>query len=781
MLKRVVRLGAEHVSADHVLAQAGTADVRSRLAVERLMYAQRLFRTGPVFVQNLVQKEFEATAGSWLHGLRADLCWLTAVLPDCLPSHWQRDMSDLFEHWQDSSRSWSALVKRAWRTHVLQNHIMSDARQLHGAVFRSLRTAGATFPPAASPWEDGGEAFVCFCNKQFASKRGLLAHQRKVHAIFFVERPFLQGCTCLHCGKYLWTTQRLQQHLAYIPKRLGYNPCFQALKDQARQVPYERAGADCVGLFAGLSRREALVTQGPCCDPTPVLERQLIRLQTELASCQASLQFPFQPADPLGLGAKLGDLLSHVTTQWFERHVDLDESLRPRAHLIDAWIDVLYAGGQESEDDLDPWLEFVFLTWGEHWLPDVLDAFEDGILSREIDEAFAEFASQLDRYQTLARIAHLEHAIQMCQRAEPEPHRSPSGGHVAKHPKISSKVQQNVPRPFADQTSWQQDIRAMRFLDLPPDQSVPKLTLADGNEVFLVVHLFSGRRRKFDIHHHLYDLAGVRSLPILVLWLDTAVSLEYGNLALDAPSWRWLQHVYQAGVVAATIIGSPCETFSEARFMEPPEGVAQGRWPRPLRSAACLLGLEGLSLRELRQCHLGGNFFQQGALTLSFHMAFGGMFISEHPAQPSDPSRPSIWSSALIQVLLQHPEAKLSTVPQFLWGATAVKPTGLLHFRLPHFCRDLYSKADPHAVRPQVAAIGRDETGRFRTAQHKEYPDRFCCGIATALISALSHAERSGMTRGVVVPPSLLRWTQEAAQASTVISLDTWLPDYQGT
>eukprot|EP00435_Cladocopium_sp_Y103_P066007 s750_g28.t1 len=733
MLKRVVRLGAEHVSADHVLAKAGTADVRSRLAVERLLYAQRLFRTGPVFVQNLVQKEFEATAGSWLHGLQADLRWLVDVVPDCLPPNWQNDMSDLFEHWQDSHNTWDALIKRAWRIHVLQNHIMSDARQLHGAVFRSLRTAGATFPPVDSTWEDGGEAFVCFCKKQFASKRGLLAHQRK------------------------------------------------ALKDQARQVPYERAGADCVGLFAGLSRREALVTQGPRCDPTPVLERQLTRLQTELASCQASLQFPFQPADPLGLGAKLGDLLSHVTIQWFERHVDLDESPRPRAHLIDAWIDVLYAGGQESEDDLDPWLEFVFLTWGAHWLPDVLDDFEDGIMSREIDEAFAEFASQLDRYQTLARIAHLEHAIQLCQRAEPEPHRPLSGGHLVKHPKISSKVQQSVPRPFADQTKWQQDIRAMRFLDLPPDQPVPKLTLADGNEVFLVVHLFSGRRRKYDIHHHLYDLAGARSLPILVLSLDTAVSLEYGNLALDAPSWRWLQHVYQAGAVAATIIGSPCETFSEARFMEPPEGVAQGRWPRPLRSAACLLGLEGLSLRELRQCHLGGNFFQQGALTLSFHMAFGGMFISEHPAQPSDPSRPSIWSSALIQVLMQHPEAKLSTVPQFLWGATAVKPTGLLHFRLPHFCRDLYSKADPHAVRPHVAAIGRDETGRFRTAQHKEYPDRFCCGIATALISALSHAERSGMTRGVILPPSLLCWTQEAAQASTAISLNTWLPDYQGT
>eukprot|EP00435_Cladocopium_sp_Y103_P019087 s843_g4.t1 len=765
MLKRVLRIGTEHVPVAQVLQRAGIADIRSRLAVERLLYAQRLFRTGPVFVQNLVQKEFEATQGSWFHGLRADLQWLEGVIPNCLPGQWQTDMTPLFDHWQVAPSPWDSLVKRAWRVHVHQNGIMSDARKLHGAAFRTLKGAGASFPPATLDWDGCEESFTCFCNKTFASKRGLLAHQRKAHAIFSVERQFLQGCTCLHCGKYLWTTQRLQQHLAYIPKKLGYNPCFQALQEQARQVPYDRAGPECVGLFAGLPRREALVTQGPQCDPTPVVERQLIRLLFELDSCKANLQFPFQPADPLSFGAKIGDLLSHVTRRCFESHVDFEEPDRIRAPLVDAWIDVLYAGGQESDEDLDPWLEFVFLTWGEHWLPDVLDSFEDGVLAREIDEAFAEFASQLDRYQTLARIAHLEHAIQLCQRTAPEPHRPVNCGALVKHPKVSSKVQQAVPRPFAEQTQWQQEVRAMRFLDLPVDQSVPKLKLDDGREVFLVVHLFSGRRRKYDIHHHLHDLSGARGLAILVLSLDTAVSLEYGNLALAAPSWRWLCQAYQAGVVAATVIGSPCETFSEARFMEPPEGVGAGRWPRPLRSADRIFGLEGLTMRELRQCHMGGNFFQQGALTLSFHMAHGGFFISEHPAKPADPQRPSIWTSALLSVLMQHPEAQLSTVPQFLWGATAVKPTGLLHFRLPHFCRDLYSQADPHAVRPQVAAIGRDEAGNFRTAQHKEYPDRFCCGIATALVRALAHHERSGRYR-VVDPASapLTSWILEAAQ-----------------
>ena len=58
------------------------------------------------------------------------------------------------------------------------------------------------------------------------------------------------------------------------------------------------------------------------------------------------------------------------------------------------------------------------------------------------------------------------------------------------------------------------------------------------------------------------------------------------------------------------------------------------RWPRPLRSFAQLLGLDGLSARELRQCHTGGNFFLQCVWVLAAHIAYGGIFVAEHPAPP---------------------------------------------------------------------------------------------------------------------------------------------------
>ena len=130
MLKQVLRVGAVHMPDDQILAMAKLSDVRSRLAVERLLYAQRLFQTGPPFLHNLLQKEYECRDNSWLHGLRADLHWLDAISPEVLPHDWHKDMSPLFDTWLDSRSKWNSVIKSTWRKHVLQCHIMSDAKRL---------------------------------------------------------------------------------------------------------------------------------------------------------------------------------------------------------------------------------------------------------------------------------------------------------------------------------------------------------------------------------------------------------------------------------------------------------------------------------------------------------------------------------------------------------------------------------------------------------------------------------------------------------------------------
>lgn len=381
----------------------------------------------------------------------------------------------------------------------------------------------------------------------------------------------------------------------------------------------------------------------------------------------------------------------------------------------------------------------------------------------------------------LARIAHLEAGILTCAHVAPAPHRAnrmPCD--PIKHPKICSRSQQTVVRAFAEQVPWLRQVRNLTFLDLPNARPVPKLMMPDGQSVYLVLHLFSGRRRENDVHAHLHALAACRGISLLVLSVDTAVSLEFGNLALGSHSWKAIMQLYEAGVVAATLVGSPCETFSEARFYVPSDADSAHHGPRPLRSAERILGVEGLTAKELKQCHMRGNFFQQAAITLGHHMVHGGCFVSEHPAKPHDPSRPSIWTSPLLEVLQQHPDVRLSHVSQFLWGATVVKPSGLLHFQMPHFCRDLYTQADLMATRPRNVAIGRDEHGVYRTAQHKEYPPQFCKGLAFTIVQNLACCERQRHFREA--PPitdCLLHWLQGAERASSRLRRETWLPDFQ--
>ena len=237
------------------------------------------------------------------------------------------------------------------------------------------------------------------------------------------------------------------------------------------------------------------------------------------------------------------------------------------------------------------------------------------------------------------------------------------------------------------------------------------------------------------------------------------------------------------GYVAATISGHPCETFSSARWTEPPPELRYQRWPRPLRTALRLFGLDHRRLRELRQTKLGSAFFLQTVWTLACHVVFGGLFLEEHPGLPREEHHPSIWKSAILQLFRRHPDVKWYEIGQWRFGASTTKPTGLLTLRMPHFLGDLYVHADPHAVRPRTAAIGVDASGQFRTACHKEYPCRLSAGFANAVAMQLQRNYRAQLLRSpAIMPPPLGQWVHEVAHdCHAVRSEAVWLPDYQGS
>ena len=178
------------------------------------------------------------------------------------------------------------------------------------------------------------------------------------------------------------------------------------------------------------------------------------------------------------------------------------------------------------------------------------------------------------------------------------------------------------------------------------------------------MHLFSVRRRPGDIHDRLHFWANQMGFQVTVLSLDTAVAPCLGDLRVHSVTWTQLLALYRAGVVTATISGSPCETFSSARHFQPE--VADARcWPRPLRTAARLLGLAGLTMRELRQLHQGSEFALQTLLAAAWSVVTGAIFLSEHPWKPKNEEYASIWRSPWIALLEKLPEAHLHCVHQW--------------------------------------------------------------------------------------------------------------------
>ena len=187
--------------------------------------------------------------------------------------------------------------------------------------------------------------------------------------------------------------------------------------------------------------------------------------------------------------------------------------------------------------------------------------------------------------------------------------------------------------------------------------------------------------------------------------------------------------------------GSPCETFSSARYWTPPEQegeeVSKKSWPRPLRDADRPWGLPGLTSKELKQLWQGSQFAMQTLLILAWFLVTGGCFVSEHPFPPKEEWKVSVFRTPLARMLLQFPEVDLKCFYQGEWGAGSTKPTGLMTVRLPRIFHSMWRHRDPTPRHERSAAIGVDASGKFKTAKLKEYPKGFSAGLSQTIFDEL--------------------------------------------
>lgn len=78
----------------------------------------------------------------------------------------------------------------------------------------------------------------------------------------------------------------------------------------------------------------------------------------------------------------------------------------------------------------------------------------------------------------------------------------------------------------------------MQFTVIPTRPATPRLAIQPAVKSFIILHLFSGRRRGTDFHAQLQHMACQAGYFVCILSLDVAVHEEKGDLHPDSKNWE---------------------------------------------------------------------------------------------------------------------------------------------------------------------------------------------------------------------------------------------------
>lgn len=291
-------------------------------------------------------------------------------------------------------------------------------------------------------------------------------------------------------------------------------------------------------------------------------------------------------------------------------------------------------------------------------------------------------------------------------------------------------------------------------------------------KVYILLHLYSGRRRADDWHAHVQSQLPIQGLEVVVISLDTAVNEQ---MDINKESlWTKLIHAANDRKIGGILLGPPCESWSGARHatLYSPSGEAL-RGPRPLRSNQAPWGLAQLSFKELSQIFVGSGLLLKGIWLAILVALTGSVSILEHPAAPYEEDRASIWRTGLLRALTRGSWLmRLCMIFQWKFGATGSEPTTLMYSGVS-FPRILAECELPEATKPEAYLIGRQADGSFCTSSAKEYPGALNKGFAMAMLQFLRWADSHQ------APNFDMSWAFEFAAQSASIVETSWRPDYQ--
>ena len=772
-------------SNDEMQSTFRLANLGQRLAVARISYATKVWSVGPSTLQTLLLKEADQTDTSWWHYLQADLQWCKDLLGEDFPTP-NLDAEALARTWKLSPAVWTRSAKRAFRLGVLQEAAAADARYWHRRILRIMTSHGATTTGFADP-AVMTSTYDCTCGKVFTTPQGLAAHRRLIHGYIAPEALLADGLQhCPACLKYLWSSARVKQHLSYIPRRGGPNRCYQKLLREGIQPALQGCQPEDSEMRGtrGINRRDALQTYGPMPLPRNEKATQYEQATTLLMAKRAQYHEKYD-IDNVGRAAceRLWAQMDAATRWWFTTWDYDQEEEEAKSRLQDTWLTLDFEAAVQSA---------IALPWGRQSLPEITAEWETGVAERLAEEAYADLVIPSDVYEAeqeidkLAGRVHRLYKDLLRQQDDDQPHRAVRLGPVQTrggHKKVRPHFQR-----YMDHDNWNVRWKEVQLVNGIKDMEMPIYRTVHHKPILLVLHLFAGRRRQEDYHAFLAELSRDAPYQVHILSLDTAIDQVHGNLSSTSKTWSEIMGLLEEGRVAAGLAGSPCETFSSARYWVPPpdEGAddpsnAVKRWPRPLRDGDRPWGLPGLTSRELRQLFQGSQFAMQTLAAMTWTLMTGGCFASEHPYPPREEWKVSVFRTPLARLLLQFPEVDLRCYNQGNWGACSTKPTGLMTVRMPSMHSSMWKRCHPTPLHKRTTAIGKNSQGQFKTTALKEYPRAFSFGLAQATNDVLRQRWRRGDFRTAPTLDERTRmWIDHLLQLSSIIKDEAVMkPDYQ--
>ena len=707
-----------HISMEQAAHAAGSFMPEALLHASRLRLLAQLLRHPDDSLIAVIEDNFlQCGDASWWSCVREAIDWLATVaggseVMDKLVA--LASPGSLAFPAPDIAHGIKLLLKKALKTNEQYLQQWADLKWADEMMRDSLTSIGWTVP---STEEEPTRRVACpECNKWFADHACLATHRFKSHGIRVAARRFADSSICGACGKNFNTRPRLISHLQYSSRRcLPWLLMHTSPVDEA-----ESARCDEVAAAELLVERRSGIRSAATRLPVDVSQQRHVPV-TVLEPLEITSGPVLQGIGPLQ-EAQVGFLSSWRRAQGvWPTHPD-------------TWMAFAV--------DFAATMAECPLSCHQTLAGNVIELVDEAAWRQDDFEVVIEVQEKLTQLIFSLAPNPKDFRLPFKSREERLMEWERSFGSLpvwmglrtsSARPRVECDDRSSFPKRLATQEhQWQEEVWKWQQGPAVPRVAFPA-------EIFYLI-LFSGHRRCDGIASQIWrqDFGSRTCWPIC---LDLCIDQTGGNLLDPEVLSFWRARILDNQVVGLHA-SPPCETYTEARYLPPPEGCSR---PRPLRTWSYPWGLPGLDAKEIRQLSVGNSLYFVAIVMATWMVASGGCATVEHPKGfGREEGRFTIWLSAFLKRLCNSSECSVLTFNQGFLGQVSLKPTRFLLVRLPMLPRILRQMSTFSG--PFETLCGQGSNGEWRTSKAKAFPPALCRTIALAVAAFCQ--SRVGCTEG---------------------------------